>query len=190
MAAGVALLVLDMQNDIAGFHGKNDEFNRFVNRIRRVIDWAHASEIPVIHSRVAYRPSYIDNMPRMAMIKERRLLDETQRGSAVIDELAPEGNDIVVVRRRVSAFYNTDLEVVLRGLKTHTLLFTGMSTARVVESTVRCASDRDYRAVVISDACSADTPEKHENALKSMADFFGEVMTTDAVIKAFSQESR
>ena len=187
MATGVALLVLDMQNDICEFHGRNEHLQHLIANIKSFSDWARGSKIPVIYSRVAYRPSYIDGLPRApAFIRERHLLDETQRGSAVVDELAPQKGDIDIVRRRVSAFYNTDLEVVLRGLKVHTLLLTGMSTARVVESTARDANDRDYRAVVIADACAADTTEKHENALKSIADFFGEVITMEAAKKAFS----
>ena len=187
MTTGVALLVLDMQNDICNFHGRNEDLDRLIKNIRSFSEWARTVNIPHIYSRVAYRPSYVDNMARApAFVKERRLLDETQPGSWFIDELTPQAHDIVVTRRRVSAFYNTDLEVILRGLKAHTLLFTGMSTARVVESTARDANDRDYRAVVISDACSADTKEKHENALKSIADFFGEVMTMEAAKKAFS----
>ena len=186
MATGVALLILDMQNDICNFHGRNEGLQRLIGSIRSFSDWARTAKIPHIYSRVAYRPSYVDGMPRVPFVKERHLLDETQPGSWFIDELAPRDADIVVTRRRVSAFYNTDLEVVLKGLTINTLLFTGMSTARVVESTAREASDRDYRAVVISDACSADTQEKHENALKSIADFFGEVMTMEAAKKAFA----
>lgn len=186
MTTGVALLVLDMQNDICNFHGRNADLERLISNIRSFSAWARTANIPHIYSRVAYRPSYIDGMPRMPIVKERHILDETQPGSWFIDELAPKENDVVVTRRRVSAFYNTDLEIVLKGLKIHTLLFTGMSTARVVESTAREASDRDYRAVIISDACSADTVEKHENALKSIADFFGEVTTMEAAKKAFA----
>lgn len=187
MVTGVALLVLDMQNDICEFHGRDEHLQHLIANIKSFSSWAREQQIPVIYSRVAYRPSYIDGLPRApSFIKERGLLDETKPGTAVVAELAPQKGDIDIVRRRVSAFYNTDLEVVLRGLKAHTLLLTGMSTARVVESTARDANDRDYRAVVVSDACGADTIEKHENALKSIADFFGDVMTMAAVKKTFS----
>lgn len=187
MATGVALLVLDMQNDICDFAGRNEHLQRLIASIRATTDWARASKIPVIYSRVAYRPSYVDVLPRVPQfVRDQHILDETRPGSAIVDELAPQPGDIDILRRRVSAFYGTDLEVVLRGLKANTLLLTGMSTARVVESTARDANDRDYRAVVISDACGADTPEKHENALKSIADFFGEVITFSEAKQSFS----
>ena len=188
MAKGVALLVLDMQNDIVNFHGKDEHLTRLIANIKDLASWARAHDIPVIHSRVAFRAGYIDAPSHhVPLLRERGILDETLPGSWFIEELAPQQGDITLPpRRRVSAFYNTDLEVVLRRLQVHTLLFTGMSTARVVESTARDASDRDYRAVVVTDGCSADTREKHENALKSIADFFGELMTIDAVKKAFA----
>jgi nicotinamidase-related amidase len=188
MAKGAALLVLDMQNDIVNFHGKNEHLTHLIENIKDFAAWARSHDIPVIHSRVAFRAGYLDAPPHhIPLLRERRILDETQPGSWFIEELAPQQGDIVLPpRRRVDAFYNTDLEVVLRRLQVHTLLFTGMSTARVVESTARAASDRDYRAIILSDGCSADTREKHENALKSIADFFGQVMTIEAAKKAFA----
>lgn len=186
MAAGVALLILDMQNDILAFHQRDHHVEEVIRTIKGLADWAHASNVPVIYSRVAFRPSYVDALPGMPIIKERHMLDETQRGSAIIDELKPEENDTVVVKRRIGVFYNTDLEVVLRSMRAQTLLFTGMSTSRVVESTVREAQNRDFKNIVISDGCAATSPELHENSLRSMADFFAEIMTAAEAKAKFS----
>ncbi len=82
------------------------------------------------------------------------------------------------MKRRTGAFYMTDLELVLRGMGVTTLIVTGMSTARAVESTVREAHNRDYGCVVVSDACLADTPQLHEHALESMGDWFATIVTT------------
>lgn len=183
MATNTALLVLDMQNDVMKFQPA-ETLPLLFDRISRVIAWARNGNIPVIYSRVAYRSSYVDTLPQLPAIKEYHLLDETQPGSAVVEALKPQDNDVSIIKRRVSAFYNTDLELVLRSLGVRTLLYTGVSTARVVESTARCASDRDFRNIVISDGCAADTPEKHENALKSIQDFFGTVMTFNEMVKA------
>ena len=186
MTTGVALHVLDMQNDILGFQPDKAKVQEVVATIGHMASWARKAKIPVIYSRVAYRSTYIDTLPQLPAIKEYRMLDETQSGSAVIDELAPQDGDIVIVKRRINAFYNTDLELVLRALKVNTLLYTGISTARVVESTARAASDRDFRNIVVSDACSADTPEKHQNALDSIADFFGEVTSAQEAIRTLA----
>jgi len=88
----------------------------------------------------------------------------------------------VIDKKKVCAFHGTDLELILRALGVQVLL----STDRVVESTVRDASDRGFRNVVVSDACASSTPQRHHAALDSIADFFGEVMTSDQAMQAFS----
>lgn len=186
MKSEVALLILDMQNDIVAFDERDNHLQRVIETIAEMAKWAREANIPVIYSRVAFRPNYADLSPFMQIAQQHHLLDETSRGSAVIDELAPVDSDIVITKRRVGVFYNTDLEVILRNFGVRTLLFTGKSTSRVVESTVREARDRDFRTIVISDGCIAGTPEFHENALKSMADFFAEIMTAAEAKKELS----
>lgn len=185
MVAGVALLVLDTQNDIMGFQDQGS-LPGMIAATARLAAWARASGVPVIYSRVAFRSSYIDVLPQLPSVKDYGILNENGSGSAVIDALAPQAQDIVIVKRRVGAFHGTDLELVLRALGVQVLLYTGVSTDRVVESTVRDASDRGFRNVVISDACASSTPQRHHAALDSIADFFGEVMTSDQAMQAFS----
>jgi nicotinamidase-related amidase len=133
-----ALLVLDMQPDIAAFHQGGIE--PVVATIKDLIAWARTQSIPIIYSRVAFRP------------------------------------------------YQTDLELVLRSLGSQTLIYTGMSTARVVESTVREAHNRDFQNIVVSDATTATSAELHEAALRSMGDWFAQIKTA-AEVKAVVRNS-
>ena len=66
-----------------------------------------------------------------------------------------------MVKRRVSAFTGSDLDVVLRGLGAGTLVLAGIATSGVVLSTLRQAADLDYRLVVLADACLDADPEVH-----------------------------
>ena len=75
--------------------------------------------------------------------------------------VAPGAGDLVVTKRRVSAFAGSDLDVVLRGLGAGTLVLTGIATSGVVLSTLRQAADLDYRLIVLSDACLDADPEVH-----------------------------
>jgi nicotinamidase-related amidase len=180
---GMALLVIDMQYDMFVLNPKND---RAVQNISDLIAWARTKEIPIIYSRVTFRPSYVDEQPFAPHIKERRLLLETSRGSEILDELKPTSDDIVVIKHRASVFYCTELEIMLRALGVHTVLFSGFSTSRAIESTVRDAHNRDIRCIVASDCCFARTAELHDNALKSIADWFGQVMTAKEIKKQFA----
>jgi nicotinamidase-related amidase len=186
---GVVLLVIDMQNDMFVLNERGSQVERLILTISKLIRWARSQTIPIIYTRVAFRPSYVDGLPHAPQIKERHLLCETSQGSEIIAELKPTSDDIVVIKRRTSVFYGTDLDVLLRALGTRTLLFTGFSTARAIESTVREAHNRDLHCVVASDGCWAKTQELHENALKSMADWFARVMTAKEIEEQFTSES-
>src|SRR5262249_22753407 len=75
--------------------------------------------------------------------------------------VAPRPGDLVVTKRRVSAFTGSDLDVVLRGLGAGTLVLTGIATSGVVLSTLRQAADLDYGLTVLADACLDADPEVH-----------------------------
>ena len=83
---------------------------------------------------------------------------------AVDHRVAPKPGDKVVRKTRVGAFARTDLDGWLRGLSIDTVILTGISTSGVVLSTVCDAADRDYRVVVVSDAC-ADVDPQIQNVL-------------------------
>jgi nicotinamidase-related amidase len=67
----------------------------------------------------------------------------------------------VVVKRRVSAFSGSDLEIILRAKNIHHLLLTGIATSGVVLSTLREAADKDYQLTVLSDLCADFDAQVH-----------------------------
>jgi nicotinamidase-related amidase len=81
--------------------------------------------------------------------------------TAVHDRVAPEPGDIIVRKVRVGAFSTTDLDAQLRERGVDTLILAGISTSGVVLSTVRDASDRDYRVLVLADATADREPDVH-----------------------------
>ena len=76
-------------------------------------------------------------------------------------DISPLPGDITVVKRRVSAFSGSDLEVVLRCFSIQHLILTGVATSGVVLSTVREAADKDYRLTVLKDGCADADEEVH-----------------------------
>ena len=82
-------------------------------------------------------------------------------GSAIHPAIAPAPSDIIVTKRRVSAFAGSDLEVVLRAGGTDHLVLAGIATSGVVLSTLRQAADLDYRLTVLADGCLDADPEVH-----------------------------
>src|SRR5262249_51519108 len=87
--------------------------------------------------------------------------------------------DIIVTKRRVSAFTGSDLEVVLRAQGLSHLVLSGISTSGVVLSTLREAADKDYQLTVLSDSCADGDEEVHRILLTKIFPRQAEVITTE-----------
>ena len=97
---------------------------------------------------------------------------------AVDPSVMPLSGEMVVTKRRVSAFAGSDLEVILRGHRIEHLVLTGIATSGVVLSTLREAADKDYRLSVLSDACVDRDAEVHSVLTNKVFPRQAEVLTT------------
>jgi nicotinamidase-related amidase len=154
-----ALLVMDVQNSIV---------ERFadatvLDRAAEAVAAARGAGVPVIYVRVAFRPGYPEVSPRNKSFAALRdgggLADDDAR--AIHPAVAPEPGEVVVTKRRVSAFAGSDLDVVLRAGAVEELVLCGIATSGVVLSTLRAAADLDFGLTVLRDACADSDPEVH-----------------------------
>ena len=97
--------------------------------------------------------------------------------------LEPRPDEPVVVKRRVSAFSGSDLDVLLRAAGADTLVLAGLATGGVVLSTLRQAADLDYRLTVLSDACADRDPEVHRVLMEKVFPRQALVTVTDEWIQ-------
>jgi nicotinamidase-related amidase len=102
----------------------------------------------------------------------------------VHEALEPRPDEPVIVKRRVSAFSGSDLDVLLRAAGAGTLVLAGISTSGVVLSTLRQAADLDYRLIVLSDACADRDPEVHRVLLEKVFPRQALVTETDEWIQS------
>ena len=154
----MALLAMDVQKGIVQSYGSQ----KFLGSIQAAVQGARQKGVPVIFVRVAFRPGYPDVSPRnqaFGAIRERGGLLETDDSTQIYPAIQPQGDEVVVVKRRVGAFAGSGLELVLRSLGVEHLVLLGIATSGVVLSTVRLAADLDYRLTVLSDACIDADPE-------------------------------
>lgn len=136
----------------------------YLDTVVRVRDAARRAGLNVIYVRVAFRdgaPEVSANNQAFSTLIASTGLSETSLGTQIHERLAPLENEIVVTKRRVSAFAGSDLDVVLRAMDADTLVLCGISTSGVVLSTVRQAADLDFKIIVLSDACADFDPEVH-----------------------------
>lgn len=156
-----ALLVMDMQ---AGIVAMLPDAAQILSTVAKAITHAREKNIPVIYVVVGFRqgaPEININNKGFAAAKERFASVNMDEFMTIHPALAPQAGEVTVVKRRVCAFTGSDLDVILRTFNIQHLVLTGIATSGVVLSTVREASDKDYRLTVLADGCADGDEEVH-----------------------------
>ncbi|MGH2788753.1 MAG: cysteine hydrolase family protein [Actinomycetota bacterium] len=201
-----ALIVIDMQNDFCAeggmMHneGRNlSQVQEMAGRLTNLIDAARDAGVFVVFVRNTY--STPDNWylsdAWLEQAERRRAGSYTERpvcapGSWNFDfygAVRPLESEPIVTKHRFSAFHNTDLDTILRSRQIRTVVATGVATNVCVETTVRDAFIRDYYVLVVEDATATYSPEEHRASLATIDRYFGEVVTSDQVVKIWSRTS-
>ena len=192
MATANCFLIIDMQNELLHPQGKlhqggfPPEFDALVPNVRRLLAAARTKTIPVIFVYTAYHPSFVDASPLSPSRKSGSLV-EGSWGVKILAELAPQEVEVVIRKRRPSAFFETPLDSTLRGLGARSIFMCGVATNRAVESTARDAFNRDYEVFVVADGTAARDMVAHRASLESLGGFFGKVASTAEVEKIWSE---
>lgn len=181
-----ALLIMDVQNGIV---------DRFAGAealapIQTALQEARTHHIPVIFVRVAFRPGYPDVSAHnlsFSAIKGRGGMEETSPATQIWEGVHPHDQEPVIVKRRVSAFAGSGLQLVLRSLEIDHLILTGIATSGVVLSTLREAADLDYQLTVLKDACIDNDPEVHRVLTEKIFPRQAEVLTVAEWSKTLGQ---
>ena len=156
-----ALLVMDMQ---AGITAMLPDATTVLANCAAAIAHARQNQVPVIYVVVGFRqgmPEVSPNNKGFASSKERLGQVNMDEFMKVHPAVAPADGELTVVKRRVSAFTGSDLEVVLRAFGATHLVLSGIATSGVVLSTLREAADKDYRVTVLTDCCADGDEEIH-----------------------------
>jgi nicotinamidase-related amidase len=155
-----ALLVMDVQPAVVQRYPDPG----YLPRLGAAIGAARSAGVPVIYVVVKFRPgapevsAHNKIFGRLAGSAQAAGTDELTQ---VHPDVAPVAGDIVVIKRRVSAFAGSDLEMVLRSGGIDDLVLTGIATSGVVLSTLRQAADLDFGLTVPADGCLDSDPEVH-----------------------------
>jgi ureidoacrylate peracid hydrolase len=184
-----ALLVVDMQRFF--LDPSSPTFTcgglAILPTLKRLIAAFRQSGRPVIYTRHVHHPGRID-AGIMEWWWEGMCLEGTPE-SEVHADLAPLPGEKVIPKHRYSAFYNTDLETVLRCLKTEDIIVSGIMTNMCCESTARDAYYRDYRVFFLADGTGSINEEMHVASLLNLAFGFAFVTTAGQVIQQLSPEA-
>lgn len=147
----------------------------YLSSIQKIVDAAHTEQVPVFFVVVGFRPG----APEIAA---QNKMFSTMNTDVLINPLplvTMGKNDLLIIKRRVSAFTGSDLEVLLRAQQIDHLVLTGISTSGVVLSTLREAADKDYQITVLSDLCADIDDEVHTVLLQKIFPRQATVITSE-----------
>jgi ureidoacrylate peracid hydrolase len=207
--ARTAVLVVDMQNAFASRGGYLDLFGVDVSgapaviaRTRQVLTASRQAGMTVVFLQMGWAPDLRDaggatspNWHKANALRLMRGRPELQgklmvQGTwdyALVDELKPESEDLVIAKPRYSGFYSTNLDALLRERDVRTLVFTGVASNVCVESTLRDAFFLEYFALWVADCSLASGPSwLHDATVENVQRFFGWVTTTEEYITALA----
>jgi nicotinamidase-related amidase len=182
--ARTALLSMDLQAGIVSIYVKDQEL---LARAATVLQRARASGLRIIHMQVGFRLNLPEVSSRNLLFAAIKSSPQHQRlfqgpAGAIHSAVAPQADDIVITKHRVSAFTGTDLEMILRANDIETLVLFGIATSGVVLSTLLQAADADYRLVVIKDCCADVDLELHNSLLDKLFPKCAQVFTASEFV--------
>lgn len=181
-----AVLSLDIQTALVAIYAKDSP--DFMSTVPSVIAHCRKVHANLVHVRVGFRPGFPEVSERnrfLAAMKadpQHRQIFQGELG-AIHPAVAPESEEVVITKHRVSAFQGTDLGIILRSKEIDTLVLFGIATSGVVLSTALEATDLDYRVFVVKDCCVDLDSEVHSCVLDKLLTGRTTVLTAGQLIE-------
>jgi gluconolactonase len=195
-----ALIIQDLQNDViieggafadsgAPAHAKSQ---KVVENVARLAEACRSAGTPVIHIHYIVEEGAVglkQNAPLFQGVKEANALVRGSWGAAPVDGLEPQPGDHIVEKMRMNGFYETRLDILLRGLGAETIVITGAWTNMSIEHTARHGADAGYEVFIVSDGTSTTGDEWQNAALNYAVTNVGRVVATDDVLQALGAKA-
>ena len=179
VARRTAMMLLDFQPAILAQVPDRDAL---IDRAQIALDWARTHAVKLVFVRVAFTPDDYDAIPNhhkaFNAVKQNRLFADGDPSFDIDPALEVRDADLIVRKTRFGAFSTTDLHALFGDESINTLVIGGITTAGVVLSTIREASDQDYRIFVLSDATADLDPKLHRVLIDEVLPRQADVITT------------
>ena len=153
---------------------------RLVQAANELVAVFRAKQLPIIWFRQEFAPDLSDAFVHVKQSGKRYAIRGTA-GCQLLPELAVAPEDRILIKKRYSAFFQTELDTVLDRLQPETLVLAGITTAWCVRSTAVDAYQRDYRVVLAQDAMAAFTDHDHVESLRAMDGLVGTALSNASI---------
>lgn len=172
------LLTIDFINELVHPDGKGAsnivphlKQQHAIEHANQAIKIARQNELILAHVKVGFQADYSDcpkNSPMFSKAAENNRLKLGTWGTEFYTGLEIEPSDNIIIKNRVSPFFNTNLERFLIQNKIQQLIICGVSTQMAVASAAKDAHDRDYQVIILQDACASSDEENHFSVLQNL----------------------
>lgn len=188
--AAKAIIVIDMQNDFVEPEGvlTVDGAKATIPAIQDLIKYGRDNKWKIVYIIREHRTSGLDvDAPRVPLFTDGKpgYCVPGTWGGEIVEGLTPEKDDLIVAKFRNSAFFNTQLDLILRRLGVKTVILAGTQYPNCVRGTANDAMSYDYETVICTDACSAKTPEVAEANIFDMRNMGIKCITLDEVKQTY-----
>jgi nicotinamidase-related amidase len=179
------LIVIDMLQDF--FHSwEANRKQKLVHSINELVGIMRAFSRPVLWVRQEFEPDLRDAFPEMRAKGIRITIKGTQ-GCEILSELAVAPSDPIIIKKRYSAFYGTNLDEMLARLEPDAIILAGINTHACIRTTAIDAYQRDWPVILAADCMDSYDQEHHEVSLRYMRDKLATVMTNEEIRSALRQ---
>ncbi|MGM0561128.1 MAG: cysteine hydrolase family protein [Pseudomonadota bacterium] len=190
VSGATALVVIDPQNDFLdpdGWYAQSgvdiSHMRRTIEPTKKLVEEARLRDVPIVWTRHGFH----DERDAGVFLRLRPFLKEgglriNSWGYEIHDEVGARPDDWYVEKNRLSAFYNTNLELILRSLSAETVLFAGVLTNQCVSATSKDANFRDFKPIVVEEATGTTLPHLHDPAIEMISVGWGEVRGLEAAL--------
>jgi maleamate amidohydrolase len=145
---------------------------------------ARARELPVVYTQVLYSKTALEGGVFVQKVPVLRTLVPGAELAAIVPELAPHEQDVVLTKHYASAFFGTSLASLLTARRVDTLIVTGCSTSGCVRATAVDAMQHGFRVIVPRECVGDRAPEPHAANLFDIDSKYGDVMSLADVMEA------
>jgi ureidoacrylate peracid hydrolase len=190
-----ALVVIDVQNGFVSKGGSYDllgmntlNYRRILPKISQLIALCRSAGLPIFYTQAVREQSGIDLLTTSHKILPRSREERIQKqpicvrgtwDADIVDDIKPSPADHIVIKRRDSAFQDTEIGVWLKSLGVDTLVFCGIDTSICVEASLRDAFNNGYDVVLISDATASGNTKHFESTIEVIREYYGLVMSIE-----------
>jgi ureidoacrylate peracid hydrolase len=192
MTYNPALLVVDVQNGFMSKGGSYDllgmrilNYQKIIPKLKELISLCRKYNVPIFYTQAVRESSGIDLLTkthkilpksREERIKKRPICVRGTWDAKIVNEVKPTNKDHIVIKRRDSAFQDTETEVWLNSLKINTLIFCGIDTSICVETSLRDGFNKGYDVMLIADATASANIRHYKTTIEHVKEYYGLVM--------------